>query len=225
MLLEERPAAEEVPAAEADRDPGDRADHAEQQEATIVHPADAGDEGGEGADDRDEAGEDDGFGAMRFVERLGFGQVLFAEELGVFPLENRGAEAPAEPVVDVVADQGRANEQRSDDGEVDADVPAGDGADRKDQRIARTKRQDHQPGFAEDYGEKDGVKAGEDADVIDHIPPGGVFAEVAEQGEELLQKDHKGGDSAGSGLDLPAAVVDLQWSEVIPWQRRSSPKF
>lgn len=95
MFLDEGLGAEEGAGGDANGDPGEPPYYREEEEGGVGHLTYAGDEGGEGADDGDEAGEDDGFWAVGFVEGVGAGEVFFVEEAGVFAAEDGGAEAAA----------------------------------------------------------------------------------------------------------------------------------
>src|ERR1051325_7409162 len=76
VLFDQFVAAEFISGGNAKDDPGDSSYHVVGEETEVGHLADAGDEGREGADNGDEAGKDNRFAAIFFVELVSAFQVL-----------------------------------------------------------------------------------------------------------------------------------------------------
>src|ERR1044072_723092 len=72
----------------------------------VGHFADTGDDWREGADHRNEARDNDSYGAVFFVELLGAVEVFFAEEPRVRPVKDTAADTFAEHITDAITDDG-----------------------------------------------------------------------------------------------------------------------
>ena len=156
VLLDERHVAEEVAQGHQAADPGHGADHAEHDEARVVHLRHAGDEGREGPHDGQEARQGHGLAAVAFVELMGAVEVVAAEYLRVGVAEQPLAEGPADHVVGAVAGDRRDHQQPAEQPWVHA-AGGADGAGDEQQRVAGEERSHHQAGFTEDHQEQDGV--------------------------------------------------------------------
>ena len=124
-----------------------------------MHVGDAGDERCEGAQDGQEARERHGLAAMAFIELMGALQVVAAEYFRVGVVEQPLAGCSADHVVGAVAQDCGSHQQASQQHRVHT-ATRRYGASDEQQRVARQEGHYHQPGFAKDHGEKDGVDPG-----------------------------------------------------------------
>ena len=149
-----------------------------------MHVGHAGDKRREGADDGYEAGDDDGFAAVFFVEGMGFGQMALAEDFRIGIGKQPRAEVFPYGEVGRVAEDGRRNQQRGHQMNVHA-AHGRNAAGGKEQRIARQEGRNHQAGFAE-YNQKQD-------DVNPHAVLQGQFGQMAVDVEDEVDNGLKHG--------------------------------
>ena len=157
VLLHHRNVPEQVAGRNEAPDPQETPEHAESQEAQVVHPPDARDERGEGADDGHEARDDDRLDAVFLVELMGALQVRAVEPARAFAAEDLRPDEIADPVVGRIAED-RGEHQQKGYG-VDIERAFGrQGSHREEQRVAGQKRRHDQSRLAEDDRKQNGVR-------------------------------------------------------------------
>jgi hypothetical protein len=198
VVLDDGQVAEEVAGRHQKPDPEQGADDAEAEEAAVGQPADAADEGHEGAHHGHEAGDDDGLGSVLFHEGMGAIQVFPLQEAAALEPEHPGAQEAADPVIDVVAAQGRHDQGARQDHRVHA-ARRRHRARHEQQGIAGQEGRDDEPGLHEDDGEQDGV----DPDAIALHQQGQMLVQMQDDVDELGQQFHKISAESSSGRPCP----------------------
>ena len=160
VVFDDGQCAEKIAKEQETGDPGDAPHHVVGGKPGVAHGADARHKWRKGADDGHEPRVDDGFSAVFFVELLGFVQVFHLQE-PVAPAKGFRPDVFSDVVIDQIAQDGRCDQQQAHQHNAEAAVRLGnDGARRKQQRIPRQNRGDHQPRFRKNDEEKDQVSPG-----------------------------------------------------------------
>ena len=201
VVLHPLDVAEEVAGAEEDGHPEDRGEGGEGQVAVELHPGHAGDERHQRAHDGEEPAGDDGQAAVLLVELVRLLHVLRLQVLARLA-QQVPADPAADQVVDDVAEEGRADEQRPEHGDVQH-AGAGERAAGQQQGLAGQERRDHQAGLGED-GREDG-RVGPQAERLDRLRQVGV--EVEDVVEELVHAARPRPRAQAGGAGRPAPPV------------------
>src|SRR5580704_14203795 len=144
-------AAEEVAAKDRGADPGYAANDVEHDVSRVGHFRGAGYGRAEGAHDRDEASEDDGATAVLFIKLMGALEVAAAEEERVFLLIEGRTHRAADPIAELIADDG-AGHYRKQKPLQRNNVGGGEDTGGDEQGIAGQEEADKESGFDEDNG-------------------------------------------------------------------------
>ena len=160
------------------------------QEGAVVHGADAGDERRKSAHDGDEAAQEDGLVAVLLIEMLRLFHVFRLDE-PVPALQDTQAELLPDPVVARVAQHSGCQTDGEEVAEMQAVGRRRQGAAGEEQGIARQKRRDDEPCFAEQDQEKQEIDQG----TVGRHDGRNVAVKVqhvfAEEIEELAECIHK----------------------------------
>ena len=159
---------EEVPAENHRANPNNAAESVVDQVTGIRHPRSAGNRWTKGANDGDEARENDRFSAISFIEVVGALEMALAEEERVLALVQRGARGAANPVANLVADNG-AEHNRQENPFQRNDTRGGKDAGRDEQGIAGKEKANKEASFDEDNqaNEKRSTGANYSFDIVD----------------------------------------------------------
>jgi len=160
--------SEEVAAENHCADPKNAAENVVDEVTGVRHLRSAGDGRAKRANDGDEARENDRFSAISFIEVVGALEMALAEEERVLALVQRGARGAANPVANLVADNG-AEHNRQENPFQRNDTRGGKDAGRDEQGIAGKEKANKEPGFDEDNkaNEKRSTGANYSFDIVD----------------------------------------------------------
>lgn len=157
VLFDPGDSAEEVSGEDEAPDPDRASGDAEGEELSVRHLAHARDEGSESADDGDPAGEDEGLAAVSVEELFGLFQVGLFEDAGVFFAKEACSQLAADPVVDVVAEDGGEVEGKAEEEEIESARLCREDSGGEDEGVAGEEREDDEASLGEDDRAEDAV--------------------------------------------------------------------
>ena len=157
--------AEQETAGNRGGDPEDAAKNIVDEIAPIGHFCGAGDGWTEGADDGGETGEDDGAAAILFIEVVGALQMVATEEERVFTFVKSGAGRAADPITELIANDGAGNDRKQPmkrEGREGNSGGRGEDTGGNEEGIAGQKEADEKASFDEDDATDESGTAGAD---------------------------------------------------------------
>ena len=209
VVFDDGHVAEDVARPHADCHPADTARDVVEKERAGLHFRCARDERKKRADDGHEARENHGLSAVQLEEFMGPFDVVGVDEpvrkcRPIAETEQPRPDAPADGIVDPVAENRRADQQDVAQPGVEHSRRA-ESAHCEQQRIARQKRRDHEARFRKDDDEQDSVDPR--PVLLDELEQ--MFVEMKDKIDELR---HAGGLFTGGRHDVADDEQLLSWA-------------
>ena len=139
----------DITAEEHSTDPERPAKDVVEEVGRVVHLSSASDRGAEGANNRDETGKNHGATAIFLIKLMGTLEMAATEKKGVFAAIERGTRRTANPVAELVANDGAEDAGDEEPSQRD-DILAGEDASGDQKGVARKEEANKQAGLYKD---------------------------------------------------------------------------